>query len=141
MKSGTATLQHAITDDLTQDWKSLLSLANTAALFIFSGDENQGRKWNRIYFYFKLTLLHKGKTGFDWERHCRKPSFPRKVISSLHESQWRALILWETSAAPQHQALRYLSGTAASLHCAQQTRHLRVEETTEAAKNFQKILS
>lgn len=51
-------LQHGITDDLTQDWQSLLSLAVTAPLFIFRGDENEGKKFNRIYFYFKLTLCY-----------------------------------------------------------------------------------
>lgn len=65
MKPGITTSQHGITDDLTQDWKSLLSLADAAPLFIFSGDENEGKKLNRKYCYFKLTLHYiKGKTGF-----------------------------------------------------------------------------
>lgn len=50
------TLKQGIIDDLTQDWKSLLPLPDTAPLFIFSGDENEGKKLNRIYFYFKLTF-------------------------------------------------------------------------------------
>lgn len=64
MKPGITRLQHGITDDLTLDWKSLLSLADIAPLFIFSRDENHGKKLNRIYLYFKLTLCYiKAKLG------------------------------------------------------------------------------
>lgn len=61
------------TDDLTQDWKNL-SLADTAPLLIFSRDENEGKKLNRKYFYFKLTLLHKGKIYL--RKTLQKANFP-----------------------------------------------------------------
>lgn len=72
----------------------------------------------------------------------RKPTFPRNVISSIQESQWRALILQDTSAAPQHGALfEVLGDSSFPALCVADPHHLRVEGTTEAAKNFQKRLS
>lgn len=140
-------LQHGITDDRTRDWKSLLSLADIAPPFIFSGGENKGKKWNRTYLY-KLTLCYmKAKLGLgkkNCEKIClsRKPTFPRNVISSLQESQWGALILQDTSAAPQHWALFEVLGDSSFLAlCVADPHHLRVEGTTEAAKNFQERLS
>lgn len=116
-------LGQGATDDRTRDCKSLLSLADIPPVFILVGVKNQGKKWNRRYLYFKLTLCYiKAKLAL-FEKDTSESQRSPEMLSAPYTTASAEHSLSRTQVQPHdtEHCLRYLHGTAASLHCACQT--------------------
>lgn len=139
MKPGTTTWYHTWSNSGLEE----SSIFYTAPLFISSGVEKEGKKLNRIHFYFKLTLCYvKAKLDL-FEKDAAESQVCLESLSAPYTEPVEPMNSPGHKSSPTTPSTVWGTWVGQQLPCTVHGRLTPPQSAgdTEVAKNFQKILS